>query len=431
MLQLSKNKKINVFPFFGKDISWWFGFSSFIFFAFCISTPFGYSLGAGVSVFLAFVSMRSWWGKVNDKSAVGLAFFFVFLGIFWNHSFDSWWAWHARYDKFLEYSLAAVCVLFASVITFPPKFIRNGLVAGCVTAFFLAAYQFYFLGRASGYTNAIRFGDIAVFLGFGCCCFAMVRNISRWERVALVTSGLLGFGASFLSLSRGGWLFFAFMPLLLCFFAQSLKNRLKIFFCFLTIGGLLIFSVFQFPAFEDRLQEVKSEVHGYVHAAQAETSIGSRLEQWTLAWNLGRDKPLTGWGDGGVEQGREFYVGQGVVTPNALTVAHAHNEVLDIWARRGGLGLVVLMAVYVVPLLIFFPTSTRINRVGSDSRSEIIALRIFGVSISVSYFVFGLTEVFFYLNIAHLFYIFSIIFLLSSIRHLERLSNRNDAAIFE
>lgn len=413
------------YEFRQKYSSNFFGLSAFIFFAFCISTSFGYSMGALLTLFLALVNIDLWGGKPLKNSSVGLVSLFVVSGIFWNHTFDGGWVWYPHYDKIFQYGLAVICILFASVVTLPSKFIRSGVIVGCISAFLLGIYQFSVSGRAEGYTNAIRYGDIAIFLGFTCWCFAMVRTIPSWERLLLTVAGILGLCTSLLSLSRGGWIFLLFIPLLFTLFAENFKQRFKIFF--IVFAAIAAFSVAasQIPVIQNRVHEIKVQAEEYLERNNSVSSVGARLEQWKLAWMLGRDKPWTGWGDNKVERGREYYVGQGVVTPFALEISHAHNDFLNLWARRGIIGILALLVIYMIPIIEFFPTKKRREKVDKNERMELVALRIIGISIPISYFVFGLTEFFFYLNITHIFYLFSIIYVFSAIRHLENVSRHS------
>ena len=110
---------------------------------------------------------------------------------------------------------------------------------------------------------------------------------------------------------------------------------------------------------------------------------------------------------------------RGDTHPYMLEMAHSHNEFLEMWSRRGALGVLMLLGIYAVPAFIFYPTRQRLTKVASQDRQHYLALRIVGLSVPVCYVVYGLTETFFDLSIGHMFYIFSMVFFFSAMKSLE------------
>jgi len=58
-----------------------------------------------------------------------------------------------------------------------------------------------------------------------------------------------------------------------------------------------------------------------------------------------------------------------------------------------------------------------------------MSLSLIGVMLPVSYFIFGLTDVFFNLAIGHNFYIFSMVFVMASIQWLKKHDEKYSRAI--
>lgn len=227
--------------------------------------------------------------------------------------------------------------------------------------------------------------------------------------------------ASLLSMSRGGWLVLAVFPMLWILFVEEMQTRIK-------LGGSLMVGVvlvcwvaFQVPVVETRVQTALEQTQRYWNdgGEEAQTSVGARLEHWRLSWRLGLDKPLAGWGDKGVKEGKRAYVERGDAHPYMLEMAHSHNEFLEMWSRRGALGVLMLLGIYAVPAFIFYPTRQRLTKVASQDRQHYLALRIVGLSVPVCYVVYGLTETFYDLSIGHMFYIFSMVFFFSAMKSLE------------
>ena len=141
----------------------WQGLAACVFFAACLSLPSGYSWGALLAILLAFVTLPRWRKEPQTRAAKILAASFLIFGIFWSHSFDSFWSWRHN-DYWIKYALAALCVLCASVISTPVTAVRWGLMLGGITSGLLAIQQFVSFGRAQGFANAIQCGDLAVSL---------------------------------------------------------------------------------------------------------------------------------------------------------------------------------------------------------------------------------------------------------------------------
>lgn len=393
----------------------------FLFFALCLSLPGGYSVGALVAVLAAVCGIPTWRKKTLDADAKLFLFFFLAVGVLWSHSFDGWWTWSSNNDAGLRYGLGALCLVASSSIFVNTKFLRWGLIVGALGAAVLAIFQHQTVGRAEGFTNAIRFGDIALSIAFACACFATLRNRPTWERSLLVVGAIAACLASLLSMSRGGWLVLAVFPMLWILFVEEIQTRIK-------LGGSLMVGVvlvcwvaFQVPVVETRVQTALEQTQRYWNdgGEQAQTSVGARLEHWRLSWRLGLDKPLTGWGDKGVKEGKRAYVERGAAHPYMLKLAHSHNEFLEMWSRRGALGVLMLLGIYAVPAFIFYPTRQRLAKVALQDRQHYLALRIVGLSVPVCYVIYGLTETFFDLSIGHMFYIFSMVFFFSAMKSLE------------
>lgn len=405
----------------------WQNISAFIFFAFCLSLPSGYSWGAISTLILALISFPIWRRqKISPENWI-LAILFLILGILWGHTFDEFWSWRNS-DIGFKYTLAALCTLCVSSIPANVKFIRWGCIVGCVSACGIAILQFLSNGRADGYTNAIQFGDISIILAIICWNFIPNYHLSFMERSILLLAGFLGLIASFLSLSRGGWLLLLLLPFIFCLFAERLQRKIVINLTIFMMGSLAVIGALQIQLLGQRVQQVQYEVQAYLDnpTENANTSVGQRMEQWRLAWKMGQAKPLTGWGNQGLMQGKQEYVQRGEAHPSVLNYGHAHNEILDMWARRGILGIIILLMAYIVPISIFYPTSKRLRKVSIANRVECMALRISGMTVALGCIVFGLTQVFFAHNSGHMFYTFSLIFLFSAIRTLENKKFNNE-----
>ena len=152
------------------------------------------------------------------------------------------------------------------------------------------------------------------------------------------------------------------------------------------------------------------------------TVLGQRLAHWGLAWRMGLDRPWTGWGRYGYEAEKQRRVDAGETHPIVLQFSHAHNELLDIFAKRGIPGVVVLLIFYGVPLVLFWPTRRRVfPGAAGVLDAEGLCLRMIGVLLPVSYMGFGTTQVFLGHNSGTMFYLFMGMLVLAILQGRERL----------
>lgn len=394
------------------------GFLCFVFFALFLIEKKSYSLVMLGMVIFSLWTFQSWWKSEKDPDVKKLAWYFLVLAIVWGHSFDGLFSWSNEGDLLARYGLGALLLLPFARAGVGYKFLFRGVACGAIFSGIYALIQFPELGRAEGFTNAIRFGNIALLMSVFLVIYAISLKKITAESLFCIFAAIMGLTASLLSLSRGGWIFLFLMPFILIFMFEGKKMRMKALASFVGLGVFAVLILSQVDFFQHRVLLAKQEVQGYFHDKEkyVETSVGARLEQWQLAWKLGMEKPVFGWGERGIQEGRKQMVEHGEAHASALTIPHAHHDFLEMWAVRGFVGMVFLIFIYMVPFCIFFPNQKKISAVPEEKRSIARALYMSGMCIPLAYFVFGLTDVFFNLTIGHVFMIFSIIFIMSAIQ---------------
>ncbi|EQD76856.1 O-antigen ligase-related protein [mine drainage metagenome] len=85
-----------------------------------------------------------------------------------------------------------------------------------------------------------------------------------------------------------------------------------------------------------------------------ETSLGLRLAMWRAAWRMFLEHPLLGVGTGAYRDTADAWVRSGDLIRNAADYDHPHQDLLNTLASQGLLGVVFLLAVYLLPLGAFF-----------------------------------------------------------------------------
>ena len=121
---------------------------------------------------------------------------------------------------------------------------------------------------------------------------------------------------------------------------------------------------------------------------------------------MGLERPLLGWGRSGYEQEKARRVAAGQAPASVLQFTHAHNEAFDLFAKRGLLGVAVLALFYAVPLWLFWPRCQRVFDKNGALNREALGLCLVGILLPLSYFGFGLTQVFLAHNSGNVFYLF-------------------------
>lgn len=336
-------------------------------------------------------------------SARWLLLVFVVMAALWLYGGDLTKGWSIL-NKPSRYLLAVMCLPLA--FAFPPqgRFLLLGIAAGAATGGLRALFDVHVQGydrawidSATRSSGAIQYGNLSGLFGLMCWVqWAVFSGRWHWARQLMMAAcTLLGLLGSLLSQTRGGWLALALCMLPLSWFlVRYLWGRRMLVG---TVGSLVLVLLLcwhQATQLEQRWEQAQSEISLYLANGNAETSVGQRLDHWQLAWNMGLDRPLGGWGEAGYQQEKRHRVAAGLAHPIVLEFGHAHNEWLDMFAKRGLLGLGGLLLFYSVPLVLFWPTRARVQLPDGVVNLHALCLRLIGVLFPLGYGGFGLTQVF-------------------------------------
>ena len=380
--------------------------------------PSGYSYGAALLLLTALFGAPWWWRECKvSRQSLWLVLSIVVMGFVWLlDSSDGAWRWGAL-DRPSKYLLALPCLFFLLAYAPNPRWLWTGITLGALGSGGIALYQIgvLHLPRAAGYTNAIQYGNLSVLLALMCLVLLATRppGVQTWRRLVMAVGVVLGLVGSVLSQSRGGW-----VALALIFPALALVLRPYIGwrqFAAGTAALLCALSVLVFVqrhGLEERLDMAVTEAQQFEQKGDAVSSVGQRLAHWQLAWDMGLARPLLGWGKSGYDAEKKRQVNAGQAHPFLLEFAHVHNEVLDLFAKHGLLGVLALLLFYGVPLALFWPTRARVmvpaNNGGMQLDRTALALHLVGWTVPVAYIAFGLTQVFFAHNSGNVFYLFMV-----------------------
>ena len=366
--------------------------------------PSGYAWGTALLFTGALLGTPYWWRRPVALETRWLAAAILLMALVWLHGSD-WSKGTSVLNKPVRYLLVLPCLLY--LMRFPPslRFILAGVAVGAACGGLRALYEVFILGLDRPWTTAektsgaIQLGNLCGLFGLICWLQLMVYG-ARWgwlQRLAMLACCGLGLLGSLLSQTRGGWLALALcLPLLFWLIWRWLSRRRALLGA-AVLGALLVpLGWHMAPQLEQRLDWAIHEVTSYESTGNANTSVGQRLDHWKLAWSMGQDRPLLGWGDAGYVTEKARRVAAGQASPVILEFGHAHNEALDMFVKRGALGVVGLGALYLVPLALFWPR----RRGAAPSQAGLtpddsICIHLTGVTLVVAHMGFGLTQVFF------------------------------------
>ena len=374
--------------------------------------PSGYSIGA---VLLLLLGLTRWPGVLTGR-------------LRWSPPMTAWalsiaamgavWAMHIvdADGRLITHSLGLDrCIKYLLVLLVLPALLAErpraavlawGCVVGAAGAGLTALWEVLVLhhARAEGHTNAIQFGNLALLLGVWSGIWGLQARDAR-SRWAGALGALLGLTASLASGSRGGWLALPLLLLLALWLsrpahaAPGTRHRLRA--LALTIVACLALAAL--PPVQQRVQLAADEFARQQQHVD-DSSIGLRMAFWPFAWTLGKAHPLVGVGQLQYEQQQRGAVARGQMPLKAVQYNHAHNEWLDMFAKRGLLGVLGLLLFYAVPGVLFWRALRGIDAAAPDANARRAAASC-GLTTVVGFVGFGMTQVMFAHNNGNLMYL--------------------------
>jgi len=215
-------------------------------------------------------------------------------------------------------------------------------------------------------------------------------------------AGLFGVLASVLSFARGGWVG---IPLIFFVVLYIYKNRISkklvgVIGLSIFMGGVLLSNNAQFM---DRVLSVKSALTSYSNGVK-DGSIGARLDMWKMGIDAFLEHPISGWNLKELENYKKELAEKGVVSPEFIQYTHFHNQFIDDTAKKGLLGGISLLGVFLIPLYFFYKKQK--NHKESKRIKFITTLGIIHILSIMSYCI---TQAFLAHNSGNIFYFFLLV----------------------
>ena len=315
-------------------------------------------------------------------------------------------------DKFNLIDNPLRAFLFLSVIIFviytKVKFdvLLYSIPVGSFLAGLVALYQYYVLHLPSAFWEQMKIqsGDIAMSLGLFSFIIALYLFDIKKNRLALMTAiaGLFGVLASVLSFARGGWVG---VPLIFVFVLYMYRNMiskklLSAIVLSILVGGISLSTNEQFVG---RILDVKNNLSHYSQNSK-DGSIGARLDMWKMGVDAFIEHPISGWSLKALDEYKKSLADKGIVSREFTVYSHLHNQFIDELAKKGLLGGVAILGIFLVPLCSFYRKQKKF--LNNKKIKLLTALGIVHVLSTMSY---CLTQAFLTHNSGNIFYFFSLV----------------------
>ena len=376
----------------------------FAFVALLIVVPLSYAVvpllaAATLLVGLALPGRRAHWRRLSREDGL-LCLVLLAYGGLW--LLDVWRTGHWPVGEGNQGVLLPLWPLLAAVLLVglrlhspSPRVLWWAVSCGALGAGSIALYERLVLGqaRASNGMNAIPFGDLALLLGalsLLAALWSQSQSRSRHRGLLACASlgALAGLLGSLLSGTRGGWIA---APLLLLLVYRAARRLVPTGMRRGIAAGVmaLLLAMILLPqsGVMERVNQAANSLQQYSQGESRGTSVGLRLEMWRAGGILFIERPLTGWGEGRLEAARDALVEQGMLHPGISRYDQLHSDVIDTAARRGLVGLTVLLLLYGVPLWLFWR-----RQAAPSTDPAVSVLATAGMMVPIAFIDFGLTQ---------------------------------------
>lgn len=336
-------------------------------------------------------------GQQNYRPLIGVMLFAFFSGFLHVHR-DGFEA----VDVTFRYLLVLPLIFQLPSSKIEPDWIFKGFVAGGLLSGIGALYQFYVLGYEKVYGTLffIYFANLAAVQGaLSLCAFFWFLKDKYWSALALL-GVVMAATAMVLSGTRGSWI--ALPPALVIatvlFF--RLFNWKKLTAVVVGIAALCVMSYQFVPIVHDRVATAIIEVKNYADGKRDNlilSSSGQRLEMWRAAVREFQEAPLLGLGIEKRSEFRQQLISEGYFV-SSDGASSTHSEFFDGIAKRGVIGIIAILLLYLVPLVFFIKQYIA----SQDYQQRLLCTS--GITFVIVFMISGLTERFLYHHVGAMFY---------------------------
>ncbi len=304
---------------------------------------------------------------------------------------------NSELEKLLRFALA-VPVLWL-LLRAPQQWLKQiqwSILAGALAGSGILIVAMTYWGRGSvvdigGRYNAVAFANMTLLFGSMSLLSIGWGALSRWPRAETALKILafaLSVWATWLSLTRSSWMLLPILAVVFLLGLRGWSTRHKG-YCALAVSVVLIVSAVGIWNFSSRMQSVATELQGFSTSADRDTSFGIRLQLWHASLLMFQKSPVVGVGPSNFRNELLELQKQGVVSKEVVEgYGEPHNDLLAALSGYGLLGLLSILALYLVPAVVF------LRRLASDDRVIRIGAQM-GLLFCLGYCAFSLTEMMF------------------------------------
>lgn len=275
-----------------------------------------------------------------------------------------------------------------------------GLIVGpIISAVWMHAVALAVQGRPQqlGLYNVIPFSNLTLLMGMLAVVSIGWGRRDDYAGIALkLLSGSAGLYTAYLSSTRGTWVAIPVLVLVVLMTTDRLTARSRTALFVLLTGSVALVGYCS-ATVRSRVDVAVQHLTIFFSQSVVDTAEGARLQLWSASIEMFKAHPWTGVGPDGFRGAIDAMQRAGDITPWAAAYEHSHNDVLYAAATLGVFGAMAVVAMYVVPVLFFL----RHMRCGDPVRR---AAAVMGLATSLSFLVFGLTEVMFFIATTNAFY---------------------------
>ncbi|HIP62199.1 MAG TPA: O-antigen ligase family protein, partial [Sulfurovum sp.] len=309
-------------------------------------------------------------------------FLVMVLSVTLSNELNNDWIHLSRKILFMTAPFVAIALYQAHI---PLKYMLVGIKVGTITIGTIVILQ-YLLGygstRLSGMFNPNTFGDLATLLTLFSIVNVKVESYKEFSFslvalsfgvTAIVMANSLGATLSF------GILLFMYALLMHVFMPH---NRMRSWIAVL-VGIIAFASIFSsIGMMQKRIDTAQIHAQQWKEGNDSRSSVGVRLEMYTLGLEAFKDSPWIGYGYYNANVVASRYANEDA-REKIAGYSHLHNEFLTNMVSAGVIGLVALLLLFGVPLVVF---------IRAFEQESTFAYAMMGVLLVIGYAVLGMTH---------------------------------------
>ncbi len=300
-------------------------------------------------------------------------------------------------EKLLRFALA-VPVLWV-LLRAPRQWLQHiqwSILAGALAGALMLILSMTFgdrgtVGEIGGRYNAVAFANITLLFGSMSLLsigWGPVTSSPRAEAGVKVLVFVLSVWGTWLSQTRSSWMLLPILAVVFLLGLSGWSRRHKV-YCALALSVALVVSAVGIWNFSSRMQAVATDLQKFSASSDRDTSFGIRLQLWQAALIMFEKSPVVGVGPSNFRSELLDLHKKGVVTEEVIKgYGEPHNDLLAALSGYGLLGLLSVLALYLVPAYIF------LRRLASDDRVIRVGAQL-GLLFCLGYCAFSLTEMMF------------------------------------